>query len=338
MFQNFFSGIGIDVSNHHVRLARVSVFNKIHGLKEIILPVGLVEDEKVAQPNEIKKIIEQAMNEWNLPKDSFRTTVLVPESRVFFTNVVLDKKMSNASAFEAAKNLAQKDIPIPFNQVSLVTSKGEVSDNDQLINVYTCQKEIIEGLKNAVNLPFFKPVAMETNSKALLRLFNQFAPSAGKSKIQKDLIGVVDIGHDWTTVSVYTSFGSLLFSRSLSYGDSVKENQGIPILPLKTVELIVETIKEVKEFFLGQNKKIAMFLLCGVEAIQKDVLNACEQEEKSFLTVSVGKLVQIPSLTEADIHCFGSAIGAACRSLSPGKYSYQHNFLNCSDSSSDLDA
>jgi len=335
MFQNFFSGIGIDVSNHHVRLARVSAFNKIYGLKEIILPVGLVEDEKAVQPNEIKKLIEQGMTEWSLPKDSFRTTVLIPESRVFFTNVVLEKKMSESSAIEEAKNLAQKDIPIPFNQVCLTTSKGEVLENDQLINVYTCQKEIVSGLKNATDLPFFKLVAMETNSKALLRLFNQFASSAEKLKIQKDLIGVVDIGHDWTTVSVYTSFGSLLFSRSLSCGDLLNENQKISTLPLKTIELIIETIKEVKEFFLGQNKKIATFLLCGVEAIQKDVLNACEQEEKSFLTVSVGKLIQIPSLTEAGIHCFGSAIGAACRSLSPRKYACQHNFLNCLDSSPD---
>ena len=109
MFQNFFSGIGIDVSNHHVRLARVSAFNKIYGLKEIILPVGLVEDEKAVQPNEIKKLIEQGMTEWSLPKDSFRTTVLIPESRVFFTNVVLEKKMSESSAIEEAKNLAPNE-------------------------------------------------------------------------------------------------------------------------------------------------------------------------------------------------------------------------------------
>ncbi|HLD17895.1 MAG TPA: pilus assembly protein PilM [Patescibacteria group bacterium] len=332
MFDHFFSGIGVDISNRHVRFARVSLFQKIRGLKEIVLPSGLMEDEMVAHQEEIRKRIERGLEEWHLPKGSFRTTMLIPESRIFFTNVLLEKQ-APAIMEDEAKHLAQKDIPIPFEQAFLTVSKGEISLEGRLFNVYACQREIINGLKAVVEVPSFRLIAMETNSKALLRLFNHFASKKERQKVKKSLIGVVDIGYDWTTVSIYSSFGSLFFSRTLSHSHLVQKDGDVPPLPPETIGLVLETMRETKDFFSKQGKEIALFLLGGVEATQKGVLKACQREEKTLPpTIPIGQKLQISGFAADDIHRFGPAIGAAYRSLFPQKYAHQHNFFDSSNS------
>ena len=47
MFETYTTGVGIDVSEHHIRLAHVSFFGKILQLEEYALPSGIIVDEKV---------------------------------------------------------------------------------------------------------------------------------------------------------------------------------------------------------------------------------------------------------------------------------------------------
>lgn len=315
-------GIGIDISNHHVRFACVSRFHGVLEMQEIQIPDGIVVDEKVVQPEKLKALIFQGIRQSRLGKKTYRTTALVPESRVFSSSMVMPGSAKKPGIRNQAIRKAQQKIPIPFNQAAIVLAQGKKTKAGHRVNVYVSQKEVLNGLARAVSLPTFKPMAFEVNSKALLRLFTKFAPKKERAIGKKGIIGVVDVGHSWTTIAIYTLFGSLLFSRTLSHKQ--KETNGE--LSEETVKSIVETIQEVVQFFTQHKMHISLFMLGGVEAMQPNLVSAVKQQ-KEFRAAPVSDLVVLKGISKKDLHRFGAAIGAAYRSVQPRKYAYQHNFL-----------
>lgn len=321
----YFVGIGLDISDHHARFAVVSAFKGVVDLYELVLPEGIIDDEKVVKDKDLKKILGLGIAKLRCPRvGPIKISLLVPESRVFSTSVILAGKIIDPVVKTEALRRAQKAIPIPFNQAVVAVSQGETVEGGFRANVYACQKEVLAGLLRAVDSPLLKPVAVEANTKALLRLYTRFADKPERVRVKNNLVCVVDIGHSWSTISVYTQYGSSLFSRTLEHKTLVLTPDKPLALPDQVVETILQTVAETKQFFVGQDLKIARTILAGVEALHDKLLEAGEKDEIK----AIGDLIVAPMVSGEELHRFGAAIGAAYRALFNRKFAYQHNFLN----------
>lgn len=316
----YLSGIGVDVSDHHVRIAQMGAFGSVQKLIEIELPEGLVQDEKVVEADKLKEIINKRLEKEGLVDSRIKTTLLVPESRVFASSMLLPATKRGEEGRHEAIDRAQREIPIPFEQAVPVVSFGAKVDGQTRTTVYAIEKDVFAGLKNIFDPAHFRLVAMEANSKALLRLFQRHGKSSLQVKEAKTLIGLVDIGHSWATISVYLSDGSNLFSRTISFhrlGGASKESAR---LSQATVDFIHSTIEEVVVYFSEKQMKIGLFLFAGVEAED-------DRFKKDNMFYQMGDVVEVSGQKKRAIHIFGAAIGAAIRSAHSTKYRHQHNFI-----------
>ena len=138
MFFPHLSGLGIDVSEHHVRFALVSFFGGVKHVQEIVLPEGYVVDEKIVKQEELKALIQEQLKTIRpFIASSVRTTILVPESRVFSAEILVELHQDEEMALAEATRLAQKKIPIPFGQAYLSASWGEKISDQKRVNIYT---------------------------------------------------------------------------------------------------------------------------------------------------------------------------------------------------------
>ncbi len=134
------SGLGVDISEHHVRFAKVNLFNKIEWLHEITLPEGLVVDERVVKAEDLKKIIEEAIKKTPIAGSRLKTTLLMPESRVFSTSFILEDGFEQATFTREALSRAQKDIPVPFGQAQTSVSKAGREEKGTRVGVMQLRK------------------------------------------------------------------------------------------------------------------------------------------------------------------------------------------------------
>ena len=326
MLGKYLSGVGIDISDHHIRMAQISYFNRIEYLHEIVLPDGLVQDEKIVKTAELKKLLQEQIKSSPFAKTKIKTTILVPESRVFSSSFVLKGKQKGEEMKLEAMKRGQKDIPLPFGQAITSISQGSSEDGGVRTTVYAAQKEIVKNIQDLFDPNIFKVHSMEANTKALFRLCKKLVHT-GLPTEEKNLIGIVDIGHSWTTISLYTPRGSSVFSRTFSYQKSVSQDQNSALLSQKTVDMIISTILESVVYFDENGMKASLFILAGVEATSQNLIAASKKIKDKTSIKQIGQIVKVPGITPEQVHTFGPAIGAAIRSVHSHKYSYQHNFI-----------
>jgi len=323
MFDSWFTGLGIDLSDHHLRLAQVNIFGHIKKLEEIKLPEGIVVDEKVVKPEELKTILSQTLQKKGFGNGPYRTTLLIPESRVFSHSMLLEAKLKREERLALARDFAQKEIPIPFSQATLCFSPGGRENGKIRTKVYVAHKEVLNPLLQAVDHPALRVKAVEANTKSLFRLLMRFDQ---ETKQTNDLIGIVDVGHSWTTMAFYSNTGSSLVSRTIPHPKPKAEKRQVgSYLDPATVDKILGTLKETVVFFQQEERKIGIIVFGGVEAQDPLLKSQAKQlEVPSFL---MAERVSLKRIADVHIQVFGSAIGAAFRSMSPRTYSNQHNFL-----------
>lgn len=321
LFTQYLTGLGMDISEHHVRIAHTTVFGSIRNLMEVELPEGLVVDEKIVETEALREILRKRLEKEGLMDQRIRTTFLIPESRVFATSFLFPESKKGPLWFHEAIDRAQQDIPIPFDEAVAVAAQGAKYKGQIRTTVYAIERDVFQGLQGIVDASAMTPVAMEANSKALLRLFQRYGKRALQHRDPKTLIGLVDIGHSWATISLYLPDGSNLFSRTLSYHVNASKTKDPVRLPQTTVDFIHRTIEEVVVYFKGQETKIGLFLFAGVEAED-------ERFKKDKLFYQMGDVVEVAGLNKKSIQTYGAAVGAAMRSVLPYRYQRQHNFIS----------
>lgn len=311
-FSQQFTGLGFDISDHHIRIARASFFGRVRDLIEINLPEGLVVDEKVQNPKELARIVSERLAKEVLSGSQLRATLLVPESRVFSHSVEFDGQTNKLVIEEQARASAAKEIPIPFSQASVAVSSAKKVQGKIRTTVYAAEKDVIEGLSAILDPDEFSLIAMEANTKALFRLIRHFGKPNAYSIGQESFFGIVDVGSSWATISVYATGGSNLFSRTLSFKTRFSK---------MAVDDIYSAIDEVMLYFQQREMKISTFIFAGVEGEDRMFGKKGDFQK-------IGDAVVVPGLTKREVHTFGAAIGAAIRSVKPWKFVYQHNFQN----------
>lgn len=324
MFEKWFSGLGLDVSDHHLRIAQVGFFGGVKRMKEVVLPEGLVVDEQILKPQELHDTIARTLNEEGLVSGSYRATVLIPESRVFSHSMLLDAKIKTEELRITARSLAQKEMPIPLSQSEVCFSDGGREGGQRRMSVYAAQKEIFESLRQACTLDRLRLLAMETNTKAVFRLLTRLDADAVRSG--KPVV-IVDVGHSWTTIAIYSTSGASLFSRIIPHSKQMVAYKGKGFLPVSVVDRIFEVLLESMVFSAENREEVGLVVFVGVES-QDAYLRKQMQGLVEVPCWVIGEKASALGVSKEQAHTFGAAIGAAIRSAHPRKFAYQHNFLS----------
>ena len=255
-----------------------------------------------------------------LSDHELHTTLLVPESRVFASGCSFFVSKGKDQIEHESIDRAQQEIPIPFDQAVTVVSRGRKVGEQVRSTVYAIEQSVFSGLVAVCDPQQVQLSAMEANSKALLRLFQCHGIKELQIKDPNTLIGLVDIGHSWATISLYEPDGSNMFSRTLAYvrEDTAKDSLQLPQV---AVNFIHRTIEEVVVYFKQKERRIGFFLFAGVEAED-------DRFKKEQRFHQLGNVVHMKGQTKRAIHVFGAAIGAAIRSAHLYRYAYQHNFIH----------
>jgi Tfp pilus assembly PilM family ATPase len=263
----------------------------------------------------------------------FRAAILIPESHVFTSSFLLPADLKRDPLHNVSLERAQKDIPLPFKDAEVALTTGKKIDGQRRVTVHAVQRGVVQGLRGILDPDHFELKAMESNTKALERLVDLF----GIEKLEKgeedhQRLAIVDVGHSWATLSVYTPAGLCVFSRSLAYREieaDLDEQQGVA-LDDESIEKILEMVEQIIDHFSEDAAEIACILFAGVEASQdafKEVLKEQENKEEPYDMHTIGDMVEIDSLSSDEMHTYGAAIGAAVRAAKPRKFNHHHNFV-----------
>jgi Tfp pilus assembly PilM family ATPase len=319
-------GLGIDVSNHHIRFVQVDGRGRVLFKKELLLPEGLVVDEKIVDEKALAKLL--ATEEKKLPffEQGIETALLIPDSRVFSTSFFVASGVKGEELISEAKGKAQKEIPVPFDRCAITVTQDEKEDQGTRTILYTVEKEIVDQKVALFSSETFAISCVETNSNAVFRTVDHYIEEA--QEVEGDLIGIVDIGHSWSTVSLFTQSGEQVFSRTLSHTNKNQSGKMRFVLSQAVVDRILETVSEVVLYFGQQKKAISLVVLAGVEAAQKRMISTIKKQKGiSFSLKPIGSCVEVEGMNASEVHVYGAALGAALRSVRPSKYQNEHNFI-----------
>ena len=319
------SGVGIDVSEHHIRLAQMNVFGRVKHTYEFSLPEGLVHDEAVVDLKSLKTFFHKEIQRSVFVKGKRPATLLLPDSRIFSSSFFLPYKCKGQTLIQEAREQAQKEIPLPFENATITLSQTHKEERGFHTAVYAVQKSILDDFRSIFEEYFFLR-ASETNSKALLRLLMVFLPKKQRPSGQKDLIGIVDIGHTWSTISFYTPYGLTLFSRSTPH--ELKEIKQEIILPKKSADLLIDMVRESVLYFEQNGYRIPLIVLGGTQTLYKNIQQTLAKELPQCSSAFIASLVHVPGFQGKQLDAFGACIGAAMRSVHPRYYAHEHNFIH----------
>lgn len=317
-FDRYLSGIGIDLSEHHIRIAHLSLLGGVKRLEEIKLEQGFLVDERVEKPKELSELLRKELAKRSL-LTSMRATLLIPESRVFSSHFFLDRLVKGEEVSQAAIPIAQRQIPLPFSQASVTVSQGEKESEGVRTTVYAVEKQVLKDFVSLIPTELSR-IAAEANTKALLRFYQTLKKPVSDGVDTRALIGIVDVGNSWTTIALYSPIGSSLFSRTFSYHSKT----GL-------VDRISGSLQDIDVYLKTIQRKIGIVLFSGVEGADAELFGKVKEQAASLVMQMIGDVVSTPGVSKKDAHTFGAAIGAALRSIHPRKFSYQHNLLRSYD-------
>lgn len=325
MFQ---SGIGIDVSDHHVRFARSSFSGKSLGLFEFVLPSGLIVDDLVVKPKTLNKELSRLTAEAGLASFEDNAVILIPESRVFSTSFSINRSIKGEELIAEATSLAQKDIPIPFSQAYVDVHKGIRVNDDFRVSVVVTEKPAVTNLVHAFSsMPFSLELA-EFNSAALFRLYREYGKKEFMVPKITDLVMMVDIGHRWTNITLYGNGGTVIFSRSIALRKLSDTSRGVVKRISKSmIQRICKGISDALVIFEMEDIRVPLVLIAGVEGAQQDIIKHCSKIIKNCVIRRIGDIVKVDGYSAEEIHSHGAAIGAALRASKSKHFFNDHKIL-----------
>ncbi len=210
--------IGVDISSTSVKLLELSVKNgrywvESYGLSPLL--EGSVVEKNILNPEAVSDALERALNIAN--PQSQNVAVAVPTSMVIHKVIEMDADMGDEEREIQIRMDAEQYIPFPLDEVSLdfeVLSDKWANPNRVNVLLVATRTENIESRVEVVEITGLTPKIADVESYALERAFEVFSDTL---PIGVNMVGVLDIGHTMTTLSVMQN-GKIIYTREQVFG------------------------------------------------------------------------------------------------------------------------
>ncbi|MBI2473229.1 pilus assembly protein PilM [Candidatus Uhrbacteria bacterium] len=245
-------GIGIDLSDTYVHVAKVSYFGRIIEVQEREIPSGWVVDEKVVESEKLKFFLQKnCFSQEQILRS--RVAILIPESRMFRCSLRLpkDKKKPLRSA---VVDLAQREIPFPLSSADVLMNFSQ-QKNEMFADVEAVEGEVIKNLVAAVPQEHNHLKVVEPRSRALLDMANM------RGLLPSGFVGFVDANERWVTITIFNK-GQVVYSRAIRQPISFDQNQ--KKVPSVFVDFLNDLLDEIVLYYQEDHKMIDRFILSGL--------------------------------------------------------------------------
>lgn len=210
--------VGVDISSTSVKLLELSVKNgrywvESYGLSPLM--DGSVVEKNILNIENVADALERSMNIANA--QSSNVALAVPTSMVIHKVIEMDLDMTDEEREVQIRMDAEQYIPFPLDEVSLdfeVLADKLPKYNRVNVVLVATRTENVDSRVEVLELVGLNPKIADVESYALERSFEVFADTL---PIGVNLVGILDIGHTMTTLSVMQN-GKIIYTREQVFG------------------------------------------------------------------------------------------------------------------------
>ncbi|WP_349928475.1 pilus assembly protein PilM [Acinetobacter sp. A1-4-2] len=211
--------IGVDISSTSVKLLELSVKSGnrywVESYALIPLPEGSVVEKNILNPEAVGDALERALNLANTQCTA--AALAVPTSLVITKTIEMDADMTDDEREVQIRMDAEQYIPFPLDEASLdfeVLPDRLANPNRVNVLLVATRLENVEARAEVLELANLKPKIADVESFALENAYKVFSDTL---PIGVNTVGILDIGHTMTTLSVMQN-NKVIYTREQVFG------------------------------------------------------------------------------------------------------------------------
>ena len=210
--------IGVDISSTSVKVLELSVKNNRYWVESyalVPLPEGSVVEKNILNPEAVGDALERAVNLANV--QSTDVALAVPTSMVITKIIEMDVDMNDDEREIQIRDDAEQYIPFPLDEASLdfeVLPDRLANPNRVNVLLVATRIENVEARAEALELGGLTPKIADVESFAIENAFKVFSDTL---PMGVNTVGILDIGHTMTTLSVMRN-NKVIYTREQVFG------------------------------------------------------------------------------------------------------------------------
>lgn len=210
--------IGVDISSTSVKVLELSVKNNRYWVESyalVPLPEGSVVEKNILNPEAVGDALERAVNLANV--QSTHVALAVPTSMVITKIIEMDADMNDDEREIQIRDDAEQYIPFPLDEASLdfeVLPDRLANPNRVNVLLVATRIENVEARAEALELGGLTPKIADVESFAIENAFKVFSDTL---PMGVNTVGILDIGHTMTTLSVMQN-NKVIYTREQVFG------------------------------------------------------------------------------------------------------------------------
>ena len=210
--------VGVDISSTTVKLLELSVKNGRYWVESYAvmpLPENSVVEKSILNPEAVADALERVVNLAN--PHTTHVAIVVPTSMVIHKIIEMDADMSDEEREVQIRMDAEQYIPFPLDEVSLdfeVLPDRLANPNRVNVLLVATRTENVDTRVEVLELAGLVAKVADVESYAMERAFSVFADTL---PMGANTVGILDIGHTMTTLSVMQK-GKIIYTREQVFG------------------------------------------------------------------------------------------------------------------------
>ena len=210
--------IGVDISSTSVKLLELSVKNGRYWVESyalVPLPEGSVVEKNILNPEAIGDALGRALNLANVQSNA--AAIAIPTSMVISKTIEMDADMTDDEREVQIRMDAEQYIPFPLDEVSLdfeVLPDRLANPNRVNVLLVATRLENVEARSEVLELAGLTPKIADVESFAMENVYKVFADTM---PMGVNTVGILDIGHTMTTLSVMQN-DKIIYTREQVFG------------------------------------------------------------------------------------------------------------------------
>ncbi len=210
--------VGVDISSTTVKLLELSVKNGRYWVESYAvmpLPENSVVEKSILNPEAVADALERVVNLAN--PHTTHVAIAVPTSMVIHKIIEMDADMSDEEREVQIRMDAEQYIPFPLDEVSLdfeVLPDRLANPNRVNVLLVATRTENVDTRVEVLELAGLSAKVADVESYAMERAFSVFADTL---PMGANTVGILDIGHTMTTLSVMQK-GKIIYTREQVFG------------------------------------------------------------------------------------------------------------------------
>lgn len=210
--------VGVDISSTSVKVLELSVKSGRYWVESyalVPLPEGSVVEKNILNPEAVSDSLERAINLANT--QTVNSALAIPTSMVITKTIEMDADMTNDEREVQIRMDAEQYIPFPLDEASLdFEVLPDRLSNPNRVNVLLVATRIenVEARSEVLELAGLSPKIADVESFALENAFKVFSDTL---PMGVKTVGILDIGHSMTTLSVMQN-NKVIYTREQVFG------------------------------------------------------------------------------------------------------------------------